>query len=139
MSASFNTLAPPTVNDRIEAEDYSDMSGIETQATSDPTGGGDNVGWVDNGDWLEYTLIVTEAGTYEIDFRLASEANGANFVFQQDGVNLFTMQTQATGGWQNWQTFTSSTFTLQPGTYTFKLLATGDGFNINYFDFKKVN
>lgn len=135
---TLTTNSAPTVNSRVEAEEYNTMSGIQTEQTSDSTGSL-NVGWVDTNDYLTYVLEVTESGTYYVDFRLASQANGANFEFYKDSTLLFVLDTAATGGWQTWQTFSSTNFQLEPGTYTFKILAKGDGFNINYFDFKKVN
>ena len=113
------------------------MTGIQTQETED-AGGGLNVGWIDAGDSLVYVLDVTEAGTYQVDFRIASLSNGAHFDLYQDEDILLSMSTYATGGWQTWQTFTSSSVTLTPGTYTFTIVATDAGFNLNYFEFKRV-
>lgn len=135
---TFTTSEAPSINNRVEAEDYNTMSGIDTEQSSD-TGGTLNVGWVDTDDFLTYVLTVPTSGTYRVDFRLASESNGADFSFYKDTTLLFLMDTVATGGWQNWQTFSSVTFTLNPGTYTFKIVARDGGFNINYFNFEKVN
>ncbi|WP_341938075.1 carbohydrate-binding protein [Marinimicrobium sp. C2-29] len=40
---------------RIEAEDYMEMSGIEVELTSDE-GGGSNIGWIDVDDWIAYNV-----------------------------------------------------------------------------------
>ncbi len=138
VTTSFTTATPPVVTDRIEAEDYNTMSGVQTETTTD-SGGGENVGWVDADDTMTYLLTVTEAGDYEIDFRLASLSNGAHFDLYQGSTLLVAMDTAATGGWQNWQTFTSGIVTLQEGTYEFTIRARDGGFNINYFTFRKVN
>ena len=45
------------------------------QATSD-TGGGYNVNWLSGGDWLEYTIKVTSAGTYDLRLRVAGTSAG---------------------------------------------------------------
>jgi beta-glucanase (GH16 family) len=135
---SITTNNPPTIMDRIEAEDYDTMNGIGTETTSD-NGGGENVGWIESGDYMTYELIVETTGTYTVDFRISSESNGANFDFYQDNTLLFTINHGPTGGWQSWQTATSPSITLQAGTYTFKIVARGDGFNINYYEFNEVN
>ena len=60
----------------IEAEQYSAMNGIQTEASTDSgggTGGGQNIGYVDIGDWLEFNIDVQTSGTYLIEYRLASE------------------------------------------------------------------
>jgi len=131
----ITTSGTASVDQRIQAEDYTKMSGIQTENTSD-TGGGTNIGYVDTGDYLEYTLKVNTAGTYHVDFRFASQ-DGSSFDFYKGTDNLSAISLPATGGWQNWQTITSSSFTLDVGTYTFKVVATANGFNLNYFDFIK--
>lgn len=138
VSAGFDTLAPQSIDERVEAEDYAAMSGIQTEPTSD-LGGGENVGWIDDDDYLEYQLEVTTAGTYRMDVRLASMTNGADFDVYLDDQLLASVNAVATGGWQTWQTVSSSTFQLEPGIYTFRLIARTSGFNINYFDFIKVD
>ena len=60
---------------RIEAEDYTAMQGIETQATNDEDGVL-NVGWIDAGDYMEYELTVPSAGSYSIAYRIASVIGG---------------------------------------------------------------
>jgi hypothetical protein len=46
---------------KIEGEDFSDMSGVQTENTSD-AGGGLNVGWIDDGDWMDYQINVLSSG-----------------------------------------------------------------------------
>src|SRR5688572_487439 len=48
---------PPPPGTFIEAESYSNMQGVQTEATTD-AGGGTNVGWIDATDWLAYSPIV---------------------------------------------------------------------------------
>ncbi|WP_225840588.1 carbohydrate-binding protein, partial [Rufibacter glacialis] len=49
-------VTPPTGSSlRIEAERYASMSGIQVENTGDE-GGGQNVGYVDAGDWMSYSV-----------------------------------------------------------------------------------
>ncbi len=73
---------------RIEAEDYSEMFGIQTENTSD-FGGGENVGWIDDGDWLEYDVNFQSTGSYIIIFRVASENGGGIIKFSLDNQIYF--------------------------------------------------
>src|SRR5258707_9277082 len=41
---------------RLEAEAFSAQSGAQTEPTAD-TGGGANVGWLADGDWLQYNDV----------------------------------------------------------------------------------
>ncbi|MBW4840950.1 MAG: discoidin domain-containing protein, partial [Paenibacillaceae bacterium] len=63
--------APSTIPGKIEAENFSTMNGIQTEPTSD-TGGGLNVGWIHVGDWLDFNVNVLNAGTYTVEYRVAS-------------------------------------------------------------------
>jgi hypothetical protein len=81
------------------------------------TEGGYDVGWIDSGEWLNYTVNVTSAGTYTLQFRVASP-NGATFHVGFNGPSQGqwkAVSVPATGGWQNWTTV-STTVTLGAGT-----------------------
>src|SRR4029078_6820288 len=58
---------PPTM---VEAENYSAMFGIQTEPTSD-INGGQNVGWQDNNDWMDYNVNLPLSGPYQVNFRVA--------------------------------------------------------------------
>ena len=69
------TPPPGNVIATLQAESYSQMSGIQTQTTSD-TGGGLNVGWIDVNDWMSYQntpVTIPATGTYRIEYRVASQ------------------------------------------------------------------
>ena len=134
---TVNTLPIPTITDQIEAEFYTEMSGIALQNTTDE-GGGKNVGWIDTGDFLTYTLRVTEAGTYRIVYRVASEPGNGEIRLSYAFRVLTTTAIDATGGWQVWTNVASEEFDLTEGVYTFMLRANTGGFNLNYFTFEKV-
>ena len=66
---------------------YRGNSGVDIQPTTD-IGGGFNTGYVKAGEWLQYQLNVAQAGTYNLDVRVASAAAGGAFHFELDGVNI---------------------------------------------------
>lgn len=121
---------------RIQAEDYSDMSGIQIEGTSD-LGGGLNVGWIDDGDWLDYECEIQFSGSYFINFRIASESSGGIVKVLVDGTEKLTRNVPITGGWQTWNTV-SSIIDLEAGTNTIRLYAEKGGFNINWFDLTTI-
>lgn len=123
-----------TVPCKIEAEDYSDMFGIQTENTTD-AGGGVNVGWIDDNDWLEYICEVEQTGNYYINFRIASLSQGGTLQFLVDGEDKFTLNIPVTGGWQSWKTV-SNTVDLVEGENTIRLFAEKGGFNINWIEFE---
>jgi GH18 family chitinase len=129
---------PPAGGTLIQAENYSTMSGIQTEATTD-TGGGLNVGYADTGDWLAYYNInFPTSGTYVIEYRVASAVAGAKL---SSDLNAGTIQLGAvnvpnTGGWQNWQTV-SQTVNVNAGTYNFGIYIQSSGVNLNWFRITK--
>jgi hypothetical protein len=118
---------------KIEAEAYTAMQGIQTQATTD-NGGGLNIGYVDAGDWLDYNVNVFATGKYNVSFRVASQLTTGAFQLKTGATVLTTIAIPNTGGWQNWQTVTVPV-NLSQGLQTLRILATGSGFNINWFEF----
>ncbi len=131
-------VAGSSIPGKIEAESYKSSLGVMTQATSD-TGGGLNVGWIDKGDWMDYVVNVVAAGSYTVNFRLATPDAGASFqVRTATGAVLATVQVPNTGGWQNWVTV-SATVTLPAGSQTLQLYSTSTaGWNINWMVFSSA-
>jgi chitinase len=129
---------PPAGGTLIQAENYTSMSGVQTEATTD-TGGGLNVGYADTADWMAYSNInFPTSGTYVIEYRVASAVNGARI---SSDLNAGTIQLGAvnipnTGGWQNWQTV-SQTVNVNAGTYNFGIYIQSSGVNINWFRITK--
>jgi endoglucanase len=117
----------------IEAEHYSAMSGIETETTSD-AGGGLNVGWLDPGDWFEYRVDVAAAGTYTIEYRLASQGGSDGFQLLANGTEIDSRAVADTGGWQAFTTV-STTVELTAGEQTLRFNAVGGGWNLNWIRF----
>ncbi|OXA90442.1 glycosyl hydrolase family 18 protein [Flavobacterium hercynium] len=130
---------PPTGNGTlIQAENYSAMSGVQTEPTTD-TGGGLNVGYADTGDWMAYNNInFPTSGTYVIEYRVASNVTGGKISSDLNGgtIVLGSVNIPNTGGWQNWQTI-SQTVTVNAGTYNFGIYIQNTGLNLNWFRITK--
>ncbi|SHK38360.1 Por secretion system C-terminal sorting domain-containing protein [Reichenbachiella agariperforans] len=117
----------------IQAEDYDNMSGVQTETTSDPGGGNLNVGWIDNGDWMTYNSItVPSSGAYTIAYRVASSAGGTIQFEQAGGASYGSVAVPSTGGYQSWTTI-YQTVNLSAGTQNFGIKALTGGWNINWW------
>ena len=91
------------------------MSGVVRETTTD-VGGGQSVGYIDPGDWMEYSYSAPSTGSYTVNLRLASPASGGQLQIQNSsGQVLATVNVPNTGGWQSWQTL-STTISLTQGT-----------------------
>jgi len=92
--------------------------------------GGYDVGWTAAGEWLNYTVNVAAAGTYNLDVRVAS-TSGGSFYVHFNGVNeTGTIYVPNTGGWQAWRTI-RKTVTLAAGTQSMRLTFDSGSFNLN--------
>ena len=120
-------------NRLIQAESYSAMNGVQLEGTSD-SGGGQNVGWIDTGDWMAYNNInIPQSGNYTIRYRVASVSGGQLSLDVNAGANVLGSRSiPSTGGWQNWTTV-SHTVYINAGTYNFGIFAQTGGWNINWW------
>jgi beta-glucanase (GH16 family) len=122
---------------KIEAEDFTSMLGVDTQPCEE---GGDNVGWIDTGDWLTYTIDVKEDIEFRAAFRVAAEnAMSQIEVLDESGAVITVLDFATSGGWQAWKTVLSEPFTLATGIQTIKLDITKGGFNLNWIEIKDKN
>ncbi len=119
---------------RIQAENYARMRGVQTENTAD-IGGGLNVGYIDNYDWMQYDVNVRQGGTYQLAFRIASLSQAGQITLTSSlSGSLARINLPVTGGWQNWQTVFTEV-QLQEGQQALNLIAAIGGFNINWLDF----
>jgi hypothetical protein len=129
---SATTGGYATVGDRIEAEAYLAQEGVRFESTTD-IGGGDNAGWFNVGDYLEYGLQIPNQGSYRLELRVAGNTASGQIQLTANQQSKTVMDLPITGGWQSWQTVTSDAFTLNEGLNTLRLTALREGFNLNYF------
>jgi len=138
-----NTLAVVhQIPGRMEAEDFFFQSGIQLETTTD-IGGGQNIGYLDAGDYLDYYVEVPTSGTYNITYRTAAESESGAVqleIIEANGINSIvnTINFPATGGWQNW-TNTNSTAFIKAGTHQLRVVITAPLFNINWLEFDLIN
>ena len=117
-----------------QAEGYSTMTGVGLETTTD-TGGGQNVGWIDTGDWMAFNSInIPVAGNYLVEYRVASPvATGRLSLDLNGGTTLLgEVAIPNTGGWQNWTT-ASHSVQLPAGTFNVGIFAAAGNWNINWF------
>lgn len=129
---------------RIEAEHYDrqgEANDVMTQDTMD-TGGGRNVGWINDGSYICFNEMNFKNIT-SITYRVASAGSGGKMVIHQDTPTGTVVGTSAdipvTGDWQKWQDVTVP-MSDPGGTHKYCFRAErnpGDKllFNLNYFDF----
>jgi len=116
---------------KIEAESYNTMSGIATEVCSE---GGQDVGWIETGDYMNFNVNVGTAGTYTVQYRV-STPNTNGIIQLKNGATVLASNTLATtGGWQTWATVTASV-QLNTGSQILTIYAGTGGFNVNWINF----
>ena len=134
-STSSGTTAGTTnvpsvgTNFTIEAENYNYMSGVEKA--------GGVIGYIDPGDWMSYEINVQSAGTYNVDFYVAS-AQGSSFRLEKNSGQevLAEVTVPNTGDWGNYQKVTKSVY-LTAGKNTLGIATDKGAFNIDKMVFAK--
>jgi hypothetical protein len=121
----------------LQAEAFTAQSGARTEKTSD-TGGGRNVGWLADGDWLKYQDVTIGDGT--LSARIASDNAAGGSVEARlgspAGTLLATFPVARTGGWQKWTTVTAKAAAAPAGKQNLFLVmrskSGSDFVNLNY-------
>ncbi|HEY9124532.1 MAG TPA: carbohydrate-binding protein, partial [Bacteroidales bacterium] len=123
---------------KIEAESYYFQSGLQTESCTE---GGLNLGYTNAGDYMDYYIMVKNAGQYPVSFRVSALNPGGIIELQIiNGSNktvLGTFNVPQTNGWQNWQTI-SGTVTLTQGSHLLRFYIKSPEFNINWFSIGTV-
>jgi hypothetical protein len=111
---------------------YRPNEGVDIQPTG--SGNGFDVGWVQAGEWLKYTVNVQQAGNYNVGFTVATALAGGTFHLEADGADITgPIRVNNTGGWQTYTTL-SRQVALPAGQHTLRLVmdASDDVFLANF-------
>ncbi|HDP67608.1 MAG TPA: carbohydrate-binding protein [Candidatus Marinimicrobia bacterium] len=99
-----------------------------------------NIGWIEDGEWLNYTVTIVYGGKYNLGFQIASSTVTGNMqVLLDDQVISESVSIPNTGDWQNWQTITIESVELPSGNHTLKLNFIKGGFNLRKMVFTLVD
>lgn len=151
---------PHTLPGRIEAEDFNSIQGIgyndlepenrggayrtdegvDIEICTDE-GGGFNTGYINPGEFVNYSIANVEEGNYTFKIRLAANTDGEKQInINIDGQPLGSVTPTNTGGWQSWQTYTLNNIPLEAAeNAVFQLSFEGNEYNINWFEMSKTS
>ena len=101
----------------------------------DIVGDGEAIGWVDNGEWVEYTINVNQAGTYNLSFMTSTPEDGRSITasVEQGGSVYSTSSPLAvpnSGSWNNFVATDTLELDLQAGEQVLRLAFEGGGMDI---------
>ncbi len=121
---------------------YRTPATVGVEATGD-TGGGYDVGYTKEGEWLRYTVNVAQPGIYNFAARVASLGPGGYYHVTFDNQNVTgTLFTPMTGAFQTYTTMVSPNFQLAAGRHVMQVTLDGNGptggmGNFNWFSIQK--
>ena len=108
---------------------------VDVKTTAD-TGGGYAVGWIRAGEWMEYTVNVAAAGTYDIQCRAGSPLANRTFSILFNGVDKTgNILVPVTADWDQYQTVTVAGVSLSAGQQVMRVLVGAQ----DYFDFNWIS
>jgi Beta-1,3-glucanase/Carbohydrate binding module (family 6) len=135
--------SPRSAASITRAESFTSSNGTNTEPCSD-VGGGRDVGWIANGDWLRFDSIDFGSGMSQFKTRVASGApEGVSGLVNVVLDNLTappvaSLAVANTGGWQSWETVPANMSTVSGVHNVFLVFASGqpeDFVNVNWFTF----
>ncbi|MEO6407063.1 MAG: cellulase family glycosylhydrolase [Ferruginibacter sp.] len=109
--------------------------GVDIEVCTDAISNGYNVGWIQTGEWIQYSVFVNEDALYNINVRTASKEQESILKLLLEGKETATLVLPVTGGLQTWATHTIPSISLKKGWNQLRILAGNGGFNLNYLEF----
>jgi endoglucanase len=112
--------------------------GVDLEVSQDATGNGVNVGWLEYNDWMNYSVNVTQAGTYSVQFRVANGGTKSGaLTLKVDGQTVGSITVPKTGGYQAWTTISLTGVNLTAGNHVVQVWANSrsGGGNLSWLDF----
>ena len=115
--------------------------GVDIEKNTDTVNSnGFHIGFINKGEWINYTLIVSETGVYSMDARIASIEDGGEFLVEMDGEGVTrSLSIESSGAWDQFITQSFNDIFLEEGKQ--KLTIKFDGkkaFNVSSLEFNKT-
>ncbi len=134
-------VEPRSAFTTIEAESFNSQLGVEIE--DNPDGSGQNLGYIQNGDYVVYKKIDFGSGADSFQASAGSELTGGNIEIRLDsptGTLIGTCAVAGTGGWKTWADATCSVSGVT-GEHDLYLVFTGGSdylMNLDWFKFSSA-
>ena len=112
---------------------YRATEGVDIEASSDADAS-PNIGWMQAGEWLEYTVEFRVTQLYNLYTRVASANGGGQYRILIDGVDVSgTMDVSSTGSWQTYVTHVIKDIPVTAGVHLVRFEVITAGMNLNWW------
>ncbi|WP_010243045.1 carbohydrate-binding protein [Acetivibrio cellulolyticus] len=135
------TAGPRSAFKQNEAESFNSQFGVQTEDCSE---GGENVGYIEDGDYAVYNKVDFGSGASSFQVRVASGTSGGNIELRLDSITaplIGTCEVTGTSGWQTWTTVKCD-ISEAKGTHDLYLKFTGGSgylYNVNWWEFSAAS
>jgi|GEM_PF-3846484 len=110
------------------------QDGLDVEASGN-TDGGYNVGWIEQGEYLEYDLDIVDAGEYDILLRVATDIFDTKEIeISINDSSVGKASFNRTGGWQSYTDVIVSGISLESGSNELRLDMLDAQFNLDYLE-----
>jgi len=119
-------------NGDFRSSEYVDSSIVENE--------GATIGWIASGEWLEYSVKVSESGYYNMEYKYASKNTngGGPFQLELDGAPITDkLEVSSTDSWDEFNTKTISDIPIRKGEHVLKIKFSGGEFNLGKLTFSR--
>lgn len=98
------------------------------------------IGGTEDGEWLNYTVNVTQSGSFDLQVNASTMSNSATYHLEVNGADISGPITATnTGGWEDWATQITPNMKLNAGDQTIRLVIDQGGLNIRWLKFSSAN
>ncbi|HZJ37297.1 MAG TPA: cellulase family glycosylhydrolase [Gillisia sp.] len=111
--------------------------GVDIQSCNDSVTNGFQVGFIEDDEWLQFTIEMASEKVFDVDIRYSSDsAGGKLFLKDENGKISESIEIPFSGGINNWQTLTLRNVLLKQGTNKIGIYFEKGNFNLNFLEFK---
>jgi len=135
------------VNYRVETGNFDEWNkgnsmrndGVDILPCKDSGSNGYQVSFIEDGEWLQYTVEVSKTSVYNVSIRYSREnLEGKLHLEIENGKKSEPITLAPTGGNDKFKTVILSGIELKKGANKIKVFFDNGGFNLNYLDFSEV-
>ena len=115
--------------------------GVDIEKNTDTVNSnGFHIGFINKGEWINYTLTVSETGVYSMDARIASIEDGGEFLIEMDEEGATrSLSIESSGAWDQFITQSFNDIFLEEGKQTLTIKFDGKkAFNVSSLEFNKT-
>jgi len=98
-----------------------------------------NIGWIEDQEWINYSVIIQRGGLYRITLESSAPHGNGLVSFKIDDTPLLSgINIPNTDGYFDWVDFTAGDVSLPEGTHQLRLVFNRGGFNLKSMGFKLI-